>query len=228
VSSVAPRQPGQPLKLWDVDNTEAHVRKALAAGLTDLRARLDPAQELRLFTHLWLLCWRLSGLEADAKTERDAWEVRGFLSPRGPMEPYELIKLPQFRTEASAGVALVAITWERKVAFAKVEKVRPTGAYDKTRGISFSTYSFRILKLRVIDWYRSDPEFGDRRYSKGQRAEESLEALAERLSEDTARADDSGLARYEPAGRLGFIDDLNRNAYQDSIEEVVCRAAIGC
>lgn len=36
--------------------------------------------------------------------------------------------------------------------------------FDPARGLSFSTYAYRLLKLRVVDWYRS--EFGDSRYGE--------------------------------------------------------------
>lgn len=36
--------------------------------------------------------------------------------------------------------------------------------FDPARGLSFSTYAYRTLKLRVVDWYRH--EFGDSRYGQ--------------------------------------------------------------
>lgn len=36
--------------------------------------------------------------------------------------------------------------------------------FDPARGLSFSTYCYRLLKLRVVDWYRH--EFGDTRYGE--------------------------------------------------------------
>lgn len=36
--------------------------------------------------------------------------------------------------------------------------------FDPARGLSFSTYAYRLLRLRVVDWYRS--EFGDSRYGE--------------------------------------------------------------
>lgn len=226
VRDVELRAAGEPLPLWDVANTEAHVRAILETGLRGLRARLSPSQSSRAFQYLWSKCWELSGLESDGKTLRYVWIVRGFLAPRGPLEHYQLIKLPPFRSRDAAAVVLEALKKKRPVAFASIEQVRPTGAYDPSNEISFSTYSHRILTSRIIDWYRSDPEFGDTRYSSGQRTE-SLEELADRARREHDGGDDSFLDRHGPGSRLEFVDELNRHAYQESIEEVLTREAVG-
>jgi hypothetical protein len=38
--------------------------------------------------------------------------------------------------------------------------------YDPTRGLAFSTYAYRICRLRIADWYRA--EFKDPRWRKNQ------------------------------------------------------------
>lgn len=110
--------------------------------------------------------------------------------------------------------------------FARVDCVRPRSAYMPGRGLSFSSYSRRILTLQIADWYRSDPEFGDTRYGNGERPE-SIEELAERAWRDRDHDGDSFLDRHGPGGRLDFLDELNRHAYQDSFEEVLTREAVG-
>lgn len=89
--------------------------------------------------------------------------------------------------------------------------------YDPTRGLSFSTYSRRILRLRLADWYRST--FGDARYDRAGR-ETSYDALTDR-GEDA----DEYLDRRGPGARSDRIDELHRRA--DPLEDVVSRAALG-
>lgn len=103
---------------------------------------------------------------------------------------------------------------------------RPRGAFDPSRGIAFSTYTHRVLSLRMTDWYRD--RFYDKRY--GQRpAEESLESLAEAASRRQGDRDGGDPMGYlelrSPGSRDDFIDDLNRHAYHDPTEEVLTRVA---
>jgi Sigma-70 region 2 len=72
--------------------------------------------------------------------------------------------------------------------------------FDPGRGLSFSTYCYRTLKLRIVDWYRH--EFGDSRYGErpqvlsldgpGARSSDSpRETLGEQIAHSTAApADD--------------------------------------
>lgn len=74
--------------------------------------------------------------------------------------------------------------------------------YDPSKGLSFSTYATRTLKLRVVDWYRG--RFGDSRYSQ-QQPTLSLDSLAESMQMP--------------------IDDFFEQQ-QDLAEEVLTRVAV--
>jgi hypothetical protein len=213
-------------RLWDVANCEAHVRATLDATLKAAGARLNGAQYERAFAFLLAKCWELSGLEGDGKTLRHVYEVHGFLVPRRLGEEFQPIKLPQFPRRETAEAILEELQRRRRVSFLKIDRVRPRGAYDASFGISFSTYSRRILSQRVWDWYRSDPEFGDTRYESRREHEESLEALAGRRRDDQD-PDGSFLDRHGPGARLDHIDELNPPAYRIEFEEVLTIAAIG-
>lgn len=212
--------------LWDVRNLEAHCRGALDAGLNKKGGRLSTDQYERCLQYLRQKCWEMSGLQADGRTLRHVWEIRGFVKPAGARDPYKPLKLQQFGSQLSAERALADLQTRLPIAFASIHKVRPRGAYDPSKGISFSTYSWRLLSdNRISDWYRSDPEFGDTRYASNRRTEESLEALGSRLNHD---GDENGGGDL-PAkfGRLEVIDQLNKHAYTDVGEEVLTREAFG-
>jgi hypothetical protein len=213
-------------RLWDVANSEAHVRATLDATLKAAGARLNGAQYERAFAFLLAKCWELSGVEGDGTTLRYVYELHGFLVPRRLGEEFEPIKLPQFPQRETAELVLEELQRRRRVSFPRVERVRPRGAYDPGRGLSFSTYSRRILSQRVWDWYRSDPEFGDSRYESRREHEESLEALAGRRRADEDQ-DGSFLERHGPGARLDSLDELNLPAYRIEFEEVLTIAAIG-
>jgi hypothetical protein len=219
----------KPVQLWDVENVEAHVRGALEAGLAKKGARLNAKQYDRALQFLRIACWNLSGLQADAKTLRYVWVIRGFVAPAGSSDRYELIKLDEFGSEASAERALAAFRDDltargRRLAFAGVHRQRPAGAYDPSKGISFSTYSWRLCSdPRLTDWYRSDEDFGDTRYENNRQTELSLEALSTRAHEDGDEVGDAPA----PIGRLEIVDQLNPHAYQDAGEEVLTREAFG-
>jgi hypothetical protein len=221
---------GAELQLWDVRNVEAHVRGALDAGLAAKGARLNAAQYDRCLQFLRQKCWELSGLQADAKTLRYVWEIRGFIKPAGKLDPYEPLKVPQFGSQRSAEIALDSIrddlrAHNRTLSWVSIHRVRPRGAYDPARGIKFTTYSWRLLSdQRIDDWYRSDPEFGDTRYESNRVTNESLEGLAHRLNDD---GDEVGGELPVPLGRLEVIDELNKHQYQDASEEVLTREAFG-
>jgi hypothetical protein len=211
-------------KLWDVDNVEAHVRASLDAALEAKGARLNAKQYQRAFAFMWSLCWELSGLEDDGKTLRWMWEVQGFVAPRGPLEEFRPIKLRQLPSERSAELALEQIQRRHQTVFASVVKVRPRGSWDRRFGLAFATYSRRMIAKRVPDWYRTDPEFGDDRYGGNRLTREiSYEGLAEQRHQDDGANDSSFLDRHSPGSRLEFVDELNRHAYQESLEEVLMR-----
>lgn len=225
-----------PRSLWDVDNVEAHVHSTLDAALqANNGSWLSPPQYQRAFAYLLAKCWELGGLQAGYSRPGSAgeglrfvWEVRGFLAPRAARERYEPIfpakNPPQFPTRPAAESATAAIAAVRRLVAVSFVEVRPRGAYEPARSsLSFSTYSRRILTKRLTDWYRSDEDFGDSRYRSSRRHDEqSIEALAAR------RADADGdevdfLERAGPGSRLEVVDELNRHAYVDSIEDMLTR-----
>lgn len=68
---------------------------------------------------------------------------------------------PQDKEDALA--FLIATAWEL------------SRSYDRKLGPSYSTYCFRMLKLRLVDWYRTT--FGDARYGGGPIQHASMEEL---------------------------------------------------
>lgn len=214
--------------LWDVLNVEAHVRASLDATLNAHVPYLAPAAKERAFQYLLQTCWELSGLEADGATFRLVWELSATIAPRRAQEEFKQLRPLQFPKREQAELALARLQQRHGLILVKIELARPRGAYDPTKGISFSTYSRRILSRRLWDWYRSDPEFGDTRYRVNRGQEESLEALAARgRGRGDTDPDASYLDRRGPGSRLEVIDELNPYAYQESIEEVLCDAAVG-
>ena len=190
--------------------------------------RLEPDQRQRLYAFLLRKCWEMSGLQADGKTLRYVWEIRGFIAPSSQHDPYVMLDLPQEGSKLAAERALAVLVdelaiWGRRVAFVSIVKVRPRGAYDPARGLQFSSYSFRFLSnQRIDDWYRSDPDFGDTRY---ERAEElSLEGLARRLNDD---GDEMDGELPVPASRLEVVDQLNRHHYRDRNERAHASETFG-
>lgn len=219
---------GSPLQLWDVRNVEAHVARAVEAGLDIRSARLSSAQYDRCFQFCLQKCWEMSGLQADGKTPRMVYLVVGALRPEGAYAEYRKFTIGPYTTQTAAELALGEQRAGKPVAFAMIEQVRPKGAYDKSNGLLFSTYSYRaIVNWRIDDWYRSDPEFGDTRYESNRREELSLEDLATRHHDDGDDASADGAFAFVPVDRLAVIDSLNPYAYQDAGEEVLTREAFG-
>ena len=85
--------------------------------------------------------------------------------------------------------------------------------YQPGPDLTFSTYSRRILRARVVDWYRST--FHDARYVQNV-TEVSLYAFTEVDEEET-----TFLERHD-----GHRDELNRHASRDHLEEVLTRASL--
>jgi hypothetical protein len=216
------RAVGPALRLWDIENVEAFVKRAVDTGLAMRGAKLSPSQKDRCLQFCLLKCWELSGLEADGKTLRYVFRLTAFRRPSGWSEDYVPLRAKPFPTRAAADLALAELD-PRIWRFARIVPVRPRGAYNPASGQRFSTYAWRItVNHRIDDWYRSDPEFGDTRYESNRRQEESLETLASRR-----RDDESVDGTPAPLGRLEVIDTLNQHAYQDAGEEVLTREAFG-
>lgn len=189
---------------------------------------LAPAPKARATQYLLQVCWELSGLEADGKTLRLVWELRATIAPQYVDDYFRAMRPLQFPKREQAKLALEQLLRRHRLIFIAIVEARPRGAYDPARGIAFSTYSRRILSRRVWDWYRQDPEFGDTRYRDRRGREESLEALSARGRDDD-EPDASYLDRRGPGSRLEVVDELNvyTYAYERSLEEVLCDAAVG-
>jgi hypothetical protein len=94
--------------------------------------------------------------------------------------------------------------------------------YDPSASsLAFSTFSRRILRVRVADWYRDT--FGDARYDLHGR-ETSYDAFLDRR--DDVDEDASWLDRHSPTSRADRVDELHRDAYVDSIEDLLTRVAL--
>lgn len=219
------RAVGPPLQLWDVENVEAFVKRAVDAGLGQRGAKLSPPQLDRCLQFCLQKCWELSGLEGDGRTLRYVYRLQAFSRPTGWSEGYAPLKLRPFQSRAAAELALAALdpaVW----VFPTIKQERPRGAYNPESGQKFATYAWRIVvNHRIDDWYRSDPEFGDTRYASNQRNEESLETLGSRRRDDGDDWNDGW--PVVPLGRLEVVDSLNAHAYIDEGEEVLTRAALG-
>lgn len=92
--------------------------------------------------------------------------------------------------------------------------------YWPTSTLSFSTFSRRILRVRLADWYRDT--YGDARYGLNGR-EVSYDALVARRQDPE---EDGWLDRNGPASRADRIDELHRDAHVDSIEDMLTRVAV--
>ena len=94
--------------------------------------------------------------------------------------------------------------------------------YRTSSTLSFSTFSRRILRVRLADWYRDT--YGDARY-KLNGLETSYDAIVDRPRDDPD--DVHWLDRNSPTSRSDRIDELHRGAYVDSIEDLLTRVALG-
>jgi len=197
--------------------------RAIAAGwLRDHRARLDETKREDLVFFLLAECWRISGLAGDGRTIRDdAFEYFAtveisFASPRwssltgvtscgletiGPFTGSDDARLAG--EIAAAEAELVGDT-----ATVEILEQRARGIYDPNRGLAFSTFSHRILSLRVVDWYRDT--FGDSRYESHQ-LEVSLESLARQENETV----EGLLDRLMPGAVGHHLDEVNVHVYDN-------------
>lgn len=163
------RQLATPFALHDVRDVEAHVGALADAKLALWGAHLDESRYSALLAYLLETCWELSGLTPDGG-HRIVWWGRartgGETRLIGPgVDAAEMHAIAERYCARHTG------------ALVEVFEGPPRGAYDRTLGLSFSTYSRRILSRRVVDWYRA--EFGDTRYGPA-RHDLSLEGVLER------------------------------------------------
>jgi hypothetical protein len=194
---------GAPCPLHDVHDPEAHIRVLADAKLASWGARLEGDLYDDLLSFLLGICWELSGLDGQGRP-RIVWYVDIYLDGEEVDAGDEPQVLGPFPREGRA--IAIADGWVGRGFIAGPRAGRPPGAYDPALGLSFSTYSRRILSARVVDWYRRT--FGDSRYG-GRRRELSLNAMA--------------LARGEPVEE--YLDSLSDGS--DETEEVLTRVAFG-
>lgn len=227
------RSVGPTLALHDVRDVHAHVRALIYPALGQKAARLDEAKRQSLVDYLVQVCWLLSGLQADGRSPRHLWAA--YLKIKYP-EPrwsslYGLIDGGTVRVgawiqrdradELAAGIAeRIRAHHGYEVEFWTCEE-RPRGSYDPAFGLSFSTYSRRILSNRIWDWYRDT--FGDSRYG-GKTIPVSLDELGGRIG-DSDGIDD--FMEHVPLGRLEVLDQLNPHAYRDQMEGGLVDALVG-
>lgn len=207
------------------------MRTLLDSTLREWNARLDPIKYDDATAYLVAECWRISGLQADALTPRVVYAAHLVVSYRRPQWSslaglsggFQLELGPWIRHDRAAefGEARAAeIRADGHLVAVEVVERKPSSAYDPNRGLSFSTYSRRILSNRIVDWYRAT--FGDSRYGD-RRLAVSLDELVARRRQSDGNSDDA----LEPGSRADFIDDLNRHAYRDLTEEAMTDALVG-
>ena len=217
-----PRLLGSPLALHDVRDVEAHIRVLLDSQLAAWGARLGGGEYEDALTYLLTKAWELSGLD-DQGEQRWVWVIYGTaVDDDGERED---VQVGPFNTLEIATRQLARLQEEHEFEQPTIRKERPAGSYDPAKGISFSTFSRRILTARIVDWYRST--FGDSRYGGRLRAL-SLDQLVDEWENknDGTGAADGYLDRNGPGARLDAVDELNRHAYHDPHEEVLTRVAL--
>lgn len=213
---------GPAFALHDVRDVEAHVRTLLDAYLRERGAHLDPAKYADALAYLVALCWRLSGLQGDGRTPRVEYAVHILITDRRTVGETRSETLEPFATRERAELAVAAWRSLHEAGYLTIVvsygEQRPRGSYDPSFGLSFSTYSRRILTRRCVDWYRAT--FGDNRYGGNQKPV-SLDQLVDEWEHrnDGSGAADSYLDHRGPGARLDFVDELNRHAYYDPFEE---------
>ena len=196
---------GPGFSLWDVRDVEAHVRATLQAALDAKSAYLKPEVKDKFVEQLVIVCWRLSGLEADGRTPR----LEHFAEIRVAGRT-KTVSLGPYRSEEVVQQAVA--DWRAAhvpvgvISFVGYRSQRPRGAYDPSRGISFSTYSRGVVTKRVVDCFRG--HLGDSRYGQKPR-ELSLDQLIDEQESTTL------LDLHGPGARSDFIDELNPHAYYD-------------
>jgi len=92
---------------------------------------------------------------------------------------------------------LEPLDFEDAVSFLIARAYELSLRYDPSRGLAFSTYCYRILRLRVVDWYRAT--YGDARFGK-QEIRESVHRPAYLDAPVDGHADAASLGETLPAG----------------------------
>lgn len=96
--------------------------------------------------------------------------------------------------------------------------------YDDSRGLAFSTYSYRILRLRVVDWYRA--RFSDQRFGGEDKRNIDFPVSLDAAADGSADGDPLGhTIAGEPgdseaggfAGRLGALEGGRRATLEDTV-----------
>jgi hypothetical protein len=118
---------------------------------------------------------------------------------------------------------LDSVQYEDALSFLLLVAYQLALRYDPSASsLAFSTFSRRILRVRLADWYRD--MYGDARYDLHGR-ETSYDAFLDRR--DDVDEDSSWLERHSPTSRTDRVDELHRDAYVDSIEDLLTRVALG-
>lgn len=104
------------------------------------------------------------------------------------------------------GARLAQDEYEDALAYLITKAWELSLVYRPTPGLAFSTYCTRIVRKRVVDWYRQ--RFHDARYGEPRPVVVSLEWLAEEFDRP----------------RLEVVDELQELRQ----EEVLVRVAVGC
>ena len=96
--------------------------------------------------------------------------------------------------------------------------------WDRERGISFSTYSHRIAKLRIVDWYRK--RFSDQRFGGDTRRNIDFAVSLDAAADGSADGDPLGhtiaggtgdFAAGGSAGLLGALEGGRRATLEDTV-----------
>jgi hypothetical protein len=165
----------------------------LDARLSEWGAHLSDQRYEEALAFLVSKCWELSGLD-EYGDRRVVWwaELHGENGDDGRrLGPFD-----------SRDLAAAAAVDQQPAGKARLTSSWPSGAYDPDLGLSFSTYSRRILSSRVVDWYRQT--YGDARYSN-RRRDVSLD--------QPATGDEDAFDRPDPLAT-------------DALDEVLTRVAL--
>lgn len=198
----SPRLLNGSIPLHDVRDVEAHVRALLDAYLREKNAHLRPKEYEDALDYLVGKCWDLSGLDVGGNAKIAWWAI---VRDENDIEDPDAEQLGPYDNE------LDAIAKTQHLPFVELYEGQPRGAYNAKFGLSFSTYSRRILTRRVVDWYRGT--YGDARYGS-ERRDISLEGLA---------------AKFEREGEAPeqFLDHHFPGRDDTAQEEVLLNVALG-
>lgn len=113
---------------------------------------------------------------------------------------------------AEWGARLDPERYEDALSYLLGKAVELSKNYRPSPDLAFSTYSRRILRARVVDWYRLT--FHDARYVQNVTTVSLYGGIGD---------DDEQLYVERDAGEL---DELNRHSHRDEMEEVLTRVAL--